>query len=709
MDSWIIGHTKTELVERYLLDRASRVEGLIVCFDYFDTLVVRDVAPEFTKQLAARLLSMVISNNLPAETLYAIRQKLEKELCEESRDDGGELEFYLPAFAPRYLERLRKEKPGLLPRFSSERFTQLMLDLELRVETSVQRPCRPVVDLLASLKEAGVKTILISDFYLPSSSFTPMLDEQGLTGLFDQVFVSADCGMAKGSGRLYQRVCEELDCPPDRLLMIGDNPHSDIKMAARQGIATMHLQNPEQKKQYEQWQPGQIEAQARVDLLFSQAMRAGSECFAEMAYSLWYFMYLLFRNLAEQGAEEVFFFSKEGEFLKQRFERFQEEVFGTRIITGHYLLVSRKATYLASLRPLDQEDFAGIFNHYRDISLRDFLLSLNLEESLAKRICLKSNLDYETRFSDLRNHPEFVKLKQSKLFQTVYEKRRSQQRDNLISYLDSFGLDYRQNGLTIVDVGWKGSIQDNLYHLFGGTVRIQGFYLGSLIASNKSQSNRKKGLLFDDTPVLTPFFHAYNNNRSLFEMMLGASHGSADGYFTRAQYEELPKDHGRVVQETVAAGRADSEILVATLDLPEERRLYQEKIKPLQAVMADTFSRQNRAYLRAGCCLPRPEWFARRHARMVFKPKAREVTLFESLYHLENFGIFEYTDFQTDGSFTVRQRLHNLIKVIRSGTILESGIWPPIILRRLGIGYYRYFDGYRRHLRVFKNLEERKQ
>ncbi len=703
MDSWIIGHTKSEEVQRHLLDKASRAEGLIVCFDYFDTLAVRDVAPEFTKQLAARLLSTVISNILSAETLYSIRQELERALCEESRNGGGEFEFYLPAFAPRYLEILRKEKPGLLPHFSSARFTQLLLDLELRVETTVQRPCKPVVDLLASLKEAGVTTILISDFYLPSSHFIPMLEEQGLNGLLDQVFVSADYGMAKGSGRLYRYVCEKLDCPPERLLMIGDNPYSDIQMADRLGIATLYLQNPEQKKYYEQWQPGQVGDQPDVESLFSRAMRAGSGCFAETAYSLWYFIYLLFQHLVKQGVEQVFFFSKEGEFLKECFERFQEEVFGTRVITGHYLLVSRKATYLASLRPLEQEEFAGIFNHYRDISLRDFLLSLNLEESLAKQICRTSNLDYETRFSDLPNHPEFLKLKQSALFQKVYEKRRSQQRDNLISYLDSFAVDYRQNGLTIVDVGWKGSIQDNLYHLFEKKVRFQGFYIGSLIASNKSPNNRKKGILFDDAPALTPFFHAYNNNRSLYEMMLGASHGSADGYFTRAQYEELPNDHGRVVQETVAAGRGNSEILVTTLDLPEERRLYREKIRPLQRSMVETFSRQNKAYLSAGCCLPRPEWFARRHARMVFRPRRTEIDFFESLYHLENFGVFEYTDFQTDGSFTIRQRLHNLIQVIRSGTILESGIWPPIILRRLGIGFYRYFDGYRRHQRVFKS------
>jgi HAD superfamily hydrolase (TIGR01549 family) len=700
MDSWIIGHSKPDHLLRYLLDKAAQVEGLVVCFDYFDTLVIRNIEPEFTKQLASRLLSTVVSNISPPEELYRLRQELEKALCEESSAAGGELEFYLPSFGPRYLEILRKEKPGVLAHFSEERFTQLLLDLELSVETSVQRPCVPVVDLLTSLKEAGLRTILISDFYLPSSHFTPMLEKQGLDGLFERVFVSADYGLAKGSGRLYLQVCDELDCRPEQMVMIGDNPHSDIEMAGQQGLATIFIENPEQKAYYEQWEPSKREDHTRINQHFSGALKPGRACFAEMAHSLWYFVHLLFQALLKQQVEHVFFFSKEGEFLKERFDCFQEEIFGTRIITSHYLLVSRKATYLASLRPLDQETFTGIFTHYRDISLRDFLLSLNLEESLAKSVCQELDLDFDRRYPDLQNCAEFQKLKESELFQSIYETRRTQQADNLISYLDSFDIDFRQKGLTIVDVGWKGSIQDNLYHLLEKKVCFQGFYIGSLIAPNKNSNNGKKGILFDDAPAPTSFFDVYNNNRSLYEMMLGATHGSADGYFTRAQFENLPGDHDRLIRESIA--QDDGELCVTTLDLPEERQLYESAIRPLQRGMAAVFSLQNEAYIASGCCLPTRKWFARQHARMVFKPKSEEVEFFERLYHLENFGIFEYTDFQADGTFTIRQRLRNLRNVVRDGAILESGIWPPIILRRLGIGFYRYFDGYSRHVRAFR-------
>ena len=117
------------------------------------------------------------------------------------------------------------------------------------------------------------------------------------------------------------------------------------------------------------------------------------------------------------------------------------------------------------------------------------------------------------------------------------------------------------------------------------------------------------------------------------------------------------------------------------------------------------FVSQVKTYLQSHCSLPEPRWFAEKHARMVFTPKDKEIEFFEYLYHLENFGVFEYTNFQTGEGLPISRRLKNLITVIQSKTLLESGVWPPIILKRLGVGFYRHIDGYRRYRRVFKQAE----
>jgi HAD superfamily hydrolase (TIGR01549 family) len=312
MNNWIIGTTGPDRILSCLTDKTSDGQERIICFDYFDTVVTRTVYPEFTKQLAARLLSLAGGELLGADELYETRSGLERRMCEQSAAEGGELEFYLHQLAPEYLRILREREPEFLTGWSDDDFSRLMLDIELSVETNVQQPCTEVIDVLKSIRERGLKTALISDFFLPSPYFGRMLTARGLDDLFDYVYVSADHGLAKGSGRLYAKVCEDLGCDTGQLIMIGDNRHADIDMARQQGIETIHVENPAQQNYYKGWrQPGQDDHE------FLEAIAAArTQPFKELAFSLWLFMLRLFGRLAGNHARHVFFFSKEGEFLK---------------------------------------------------------------------------------------------------------------------------------------------------------------------------------------------------------------------------------------------------------------------------------------------------------------------------------------------------------------------------------------------------------
>ncbi|MCI5131466.1 MAG: HAD family hydrolase, partial [Candidatus Electrothrix sp. EH2] len=560
-----------------------------------------------------------------------------------------------------------------------------------------QQPCEEAVQVLAWLHSQGMSAVLISDFYLPGPWFHVILESMGLRKYFNHIYISADHGVAKSSGRMYQKVCTELGCLPEQMLMIGDNLGSDVTRPDDLGMPALYLINPQQKALYRRWQPEILGESTRIRQRFEEAVSAEG-VFKEISSTLWLFTRQLLDTLQEQQVREVVFFSKEGEFLQKLFDRMQDDLFGCRVIGSHYLLVSRKATFLASLRPLGDEDFARLFAYYRDIAPRDFLLSLNFEESLARSLCAEVGIDYEARVPNLAGSTEFSRLLAADSFQQIYEERRIQQRKNFLVYLDSLGIGYAQEGLTIVDVGWKGSIQDNLYNILEGRVAVQGYFAGFLIAAEPQENNKKQGILFDNTRPL-PYFNVYNNNRSLFEMMLGASHGSADGYFSPEQFTHLPDDHQREVREHIAS--KTEKILVATLDLPEERKLFSEKIQPLQKQFYEDFCQLNQAYLRSGCTAPEPLWFACRHARMVFTPTTAEIDFFERLYHLENFGVFEYTDFRTEGNLSLIDRCRNFINMRKNPAILETGIWPPIILRRLGLDFYRRINGYRRFRREF--------
>ncbi len=681
MEQWHIDRDEPGEIADFIRDFATSSGGQrLICFDYFDTIVTRIVVPEHTKNIASAALSQLLGGVFSGNELYQIRRDLERAITEQNARQTGELDFCLADFGLRFWLSLQERQTNFTA-LDQQQFVASLLALEVAVEKAVQEVCPQVLKVLQDLQGQGLPLVLVSDFYLSEACFVDVLKALGLDSFFPQVYVSSSRGKSKGAGTIYPQIAHDFQCSPEQMLMIGDNPHADIAMARQFGMPTLQvlrpILNPLSASSRQEGGDGKNGLAANLKNLPLQGH------FSEMACSLWLFTHRLFQELWQNGRRDVFFLSKEGEFLQKLFSTYQLEIFGAEKIRSHYLLASRKATFLPSLRPLDQEDFLRLFAHYRDISIRDFLLSLNFETLWVDRLCRQRAFDCSERIFDLRNRPEFHDLISLPLFRQEYEKRRAEQRSRFIDYLRSFKVDYGKDGLCLVDVGWKGSIQDNIYHILDRAVQIQGYFIGSYHATERYENNRKKGLLFDNSGQLGPYYNVYNNNRSLYEMLLGATHGSADCYIAARDFD---KDSVHAHLAISARREADAgELLVLVLDLPEERKLFDTTIRPLQDAMLRTFSCLDRAYLLAGCTAPDEEWFARRHARMVFTPHKEEVDFFAALYHLENFGIFEYTDFQTANRLTWRQRLRNLRNVLRDPAVLESVIWPPIILRRLGL------------------------
>jgi hypothetical protein len=441
--------------------------------------------------------------------------------------------------------------------------------------------------------------------------------------------------------------------------------------------------------------------QKRLHQGIIRAMRKfGPPVFPEMGITLWHFTYKLFLQLRKDKVDHIFFCSKEGEFLKCLFDAFQRDVFGRKIIETHYLLVSRKATFICSLRSLPDEDFSRLFFQYQNISLREFLLSLNFTEDRAACLCRSLDLDYTQCLDNFPETMEFQALLKAKGFISLFESTRNEQRQNFLKYLNTFGIDFEKQGLNMVDVGWKGSIQNNIYHTLRNKIRVCGYFLGNIRPTELGENNIKKAILFSDYPQLTPYYMVYRNNTSLFEMILGASHGSADGYFSPTQ---LQKDvsfynQGRLRQSF----KNKSDVYPATREQPEERALFLTQIEPIQQSILRMNEEINRLFVLSKTVFPNQLWLAKRHARMVFHPKKREVRFFERLYHLENFGLFKFSKFKRNGSLSIKQRYRNLKAIMQNpGSILETGVWPPIILRRLGLEFLSFYEGIQRSRRAF--------
>jgi hypothetical protein len=340
-------------------------------------------------------------------------------------------------------------------------------------------------------------------------------------------------------------------------------------------------------------------------------------------------------------------------------------------IRTHYLRVSRRSTFLLSLGSLAEESFEILFRQYRRISILDFLKSLDLDEygsGLAAALgieeralaAVSDDLPSDVRFKSLLGLPDFRR---------IYEAERVARGDAFERYVRSF-LDSASlpDVLHVVDVGWKGSIQDNLYNWFrrrhGDSARIEGYYLGLVATGAMSDANRKSGLLFSNVHGRTRGFHIFNENRSLFEIVLHADHGSARRYLVES--DGTPK----VVEDQFS-----------------ENDMITEKVHPVSHSIMELF--RQIAVTSAASPIPDSdlsELTAKKHSRMVFRPSAKEIEWVFSVSHVENFGVFEESSFGAPNAVcSSRDRARFTWAVLCRRRPSELGFWPWLSIRTRGL------------------------
>jgi predicted HAD superfamily hydrolase len=409
-----------------------------------------------------------------------------------------------------------------------------------------------------------------------------------------------------------------------------------------------------------------------------------SRPFLEIAPSLYLFTARLYQVALDNGIQDLMFFSREGQLLKQMFDFHQAVQCAPNSIRTHYLKVSRRSTFLLSLGVLAQEKFDILFRQYRQISILDFLKSLDLEDHAAS-LCDAMNLDVATLElvrDDLPRDSHFRALLQLDLFQDIYETQRLDRSRAFALYIASvLGVKDLPERLSVVDIGWKGTIQDNLYKSIikqCPRAQIDGYYLGLAAPGNLSANNRKHGLLYTYRERGNQTYRVFSEHRSLFEIVLYADHGSARRY---------------VVDETG----------IATVIEDESKRadLANEKVRPVsQAIIS--YVRQLSTELRLDPLLERELAVAtlRRHTRMAFHPTRSEIDWIRAISHSENFGIFDDSWFHDPNApaatFVNRIRFTWLLLFRRQS--FQPFLWPWLTIKSRALpgtstlyGWFRCF------------------
>jgi SAM-dependent methyltransferase len=403
--------------------------------------------------------------------------------------------------------------------------------------------------------------------------------------------------------------------------------------------------------------------------------------FAELGATLFLFIRRLYDQAIADGAEHLLFFAREGQMIKQLFDQYALLHKSARTPKTHYFLASRRSTFLMSLGPLQLETFDTLFRQYRKISTSAFLKSLGLITFLPN-IALSMGIpesDFETVHDDLPTSEAFQKLISDVTFITTYEAERLERKRAFESYLSSLLPGGIPTKLYVVDVGWKGSIQDNIQRwkqsFSPDYPDVIGYYLGLVASGGASNQNKKKGLLFSCLEGKSNGFSIFAENRALFEILLHADHGSAYQYKFDA-----------------------NGVAVVLLDTYDEREMIEKNVLPISNGVLHCFTK-----MLAVAAVNNPSDIdllkitLQLHQRMVFKPTHAEISWIRQVRHVENFGVFEESSFteRLTGQASFTQKTLFTLELARPARAPLVVFWPWLAIRENALpgvsSAYRWF------------------
>lgn len=643
-----------------------------IFLDIFDTIVSRKVQPEYTKKIWANKIIKKLALNISMLELYKKRNEVEKKLGQQAFNNNNDWEF-------KYIDLVDELYNYLHPTISLKKFQQLAIKTEIEVESSVLIPEKNLLKELAQAKKENKKIYCISDMYLSKEMIKKIFTNLNIIDLFTDFYISCEYMKNKKTGSLYDIVLKKLNVSSENCIMIGDNYSSDYEIPKSKGLTAIFLDKTTTYQKYDQF----INENNENKILekFLTLTKTKTNRFEHTIFSLYLFIEKLYYQLLNDNLDEVFFLSREGEFLKKLFDSYVNKIYGKKI-KSHYIIASRKSTYLPSLKPLKEENFSVLLQQYVYINLEEFLASLNFskeeqtsilesfshdlknisqkeiakfKETEKKELQALINKKYDTKIIYLYESKILKYLKLNKKFQEIYETNRKNQNTLFKKYIKSLT---KEKKICLVDIGWNGSIQDNIEKILGPDYQVKGYLLG-LIRRDMKNSANKKGLIFYNTPKKSKNFNLYFENRTIYEILLGASHGSANKYIEK-----------------------NNKVEVLTFEKEEEHNLYINLISKIQDSMFQIFEKlleilPNGYYDN----IQLNKLINKIHFQMIFEPTQEQLQFFNKIYHYENFGVFEFSKFNLKKKLNIKYYLKENIKYfVRNKSFFYDAFWPTLKL-----------------------------
>ena len=470
-----------------------------VTFDLWDTLVTRDRPADAAKVATARrilLRNKDLYANMSSFELAQQRVEIEAELARAHPCE----EYHAEDVLAELCTRLNLD--------ASADIVRSLVDDEASEEARHVAPISEIAGLLSAARTQGHLVRVISDFYLGSEHLRQILSGAGVEVHADEVVSSCEQGISKrmrGDLLVQERGSAGVDGAEH--LHIGDNPIADEQAqlstggsAALIGLSECAFVGPGHYSLETLPETlNTLETQIRTDALewldlatqptLDELARHAGQASALFPAAL---VYAAIEYATVHELEAVHYISREGLFLSQVHHVVAESLQSSvRAIT---LATSRKSTFGPSIADDLVNGLQRMWTMYGNQSISTLLQSIGVEQSpalLLDRYGLAPDVELVNIASDERVRSW---LADEQVHAHLTNELRSQ-RDKLTEYLEQHLASDDQ--VLIVDVGWRGSIQDNLARVVPNR-HFHGIYLGLFEYLNQQPTNcTKQAVAFD--------------------------------------------------------------------------------------------------------------------------------------------------------------------------------------------------------------------
>ena len=468
----------------------------IISFDIWDTIIKRKCHPEEIKLATARYIVLKYENDIKDKykNIYEIlkkRDEIEAEECKKNKENGHDDECRIIDVFKILQKEIFKNELGDI--------SEELLKEEIKAEKRAIFINPEILPIFERYKD--LKMYCISDFYMGADSLKELLDYLKLPVKIEKIYSSADYLLNKRSGNLYKKAEEEFNIKPKEHIHVGDNQYSDIEMAQSLGIETIKTTKtdfdfvPEKARRFN-FDLDQVKKKddTKENRLFNSGV--------DLAPLLYFYGYSIVEYAIKNKIDTVYYATREGEtFIKTHELIKKNNPFGVDVPNCETIEVSRMATFSASLKEFSVMELLRLWSQYRTQSMKALFKTLAIDIDGYKQYLGKYDLTPEENIVDPWFDIRVQRLCADKEFKEKIQVELDRKRSELLEYFEKKkGITNNEEPMFMVDIGWRGTIQDNLAHIFTNKV-IGGYYLTLYDFYNLQPENTYKLSYLDDKNI----------------------------------------------------------------------------------------------------------------------------------------------------------------------------------------------------------------